>query len=84
MTWNGQERRKTARDGEMSVNTRELLIRIDERTNRMDTALFGSQGIDKRLRQVEQDGAAIKARAGVIATGISLIIAGLNYVFGKH
>lgn len=84
MTWDGQERRKKPREDGVSENTRELLIRIDERTNRMDSALFGEHGMDGRLRKVEQDSAAAKARSGVIAAAISFIVTGLGYVFGRH
>lgn len=82
--WDGQERRETARDGKVSHELRDLLIRIDERTNRMDAALFGDNGMDKRLRMVEQDSAATKAKSGVIAFVISAIITGISFFIGKR
>lgn len=68
----------------MDADTQELLIRIDERTKRMDAAMFGEQGMDKRLRQVEQDNAATKAKAGVIAFVISALITGAGILIGKR
>lgn len=81
--WDGQERRKTAREGVVDANTQELLIRIDERTKRMDAAMFGEHGMDKRRRQVEQDNAATKARSGIIAFAVSTVVAIIGIVLGK-
>lgn len=84
VTWNGQERRATAREESVSQELRDLLIRIDERTNRMDAALFGENGMDKRLRHVEQDNAATKAKSGIIAFIISTVIALAGIFLGKR
>lgn len=68
----------------MSHELRDLLIRIDERTNRMDAAMFGEHGMDKRLRMVEQDSAATKAKSGVIAFVISALITGAGILVGRR
>lgn len=89
MSWDGQERRR-AREGEVS-DTRDLLIRIDERTRNMDErqekfeqAMFGKGGHDERIRAVEQDSAATKAKSGVIAFVISVLITGIGIFIGKR
>lgn len=63
---------------------RELLVRIDERTLLWHEAMFGKNGLvsnqkelEVRIRSVEQDSAAIKAKAGLIAAGISIAIAAI-------
>jgi len=72
-------------------NSRDLLIRIDERTRNMDErqakleqALFGKGGHDERIRAVEQDSAATKAKSGVIAFVISAFITGVGILVGKR
>lgn len=68
----------------MDADTQELLIRIDERTKRMDAAMFGDNGMEKRLRGVEQDNAAIKAKSGVIAFVISVLVTIAGIILGKR
>lgn len=84
MNWDGQERRTTTREETVSQELRDLLIRIDERTNRMDAAMFGDNGMDKRLRHVEQDNAATKARSGIIAFVVSTVVAIIGILIGKR
>lgn len=50
----------------------------------MDAAMFGDNGMEKRLRGVEQDNAAIKAKSGVIAFVISVLVTIAGILIGKR
>lgn len=78
MSWDENDRRKG------DENTAVMLARIDERTQRMEVALFGQNGLEGRLRHVEQDNAATKAKSGVIAVVVSFVVTGIGWFLGKH
>lgn len=48
---------------------------LRERMDRMREGVFGKEGIDSRLRSVEGEVREIKAKAGLIAFIVSLVVA---------
>ncbi len=93
MTWDGQDRRKQERNPDMTGNIERALGRIEqkvdslhahitERVNGLHGSVFGQAGIEPRMRAVEMDNAATKAKAGVISLVISTAISGIGLWLG--
>ena len=51
-----------------------------DRIDRQGQAIYGSGGIEPRLRFVEQDMAVIKTKAGVVSAAVSTIIMVLGWL----
>lgn len=68
---NDLERAVGRLEGEIKSGFRDLAARID----RMHRGVFDDGGIEPRLRDVEYDMREIKTKAGLIATGVSIMVA---------
>ncbi|OHD26025.1 MAG: hypothetical protein A2Y38_02465 [Spirochaetes bacterium GWB1_59_5] len=70
MTESDLERAVGRLEGKIESGFKDLGNRMD----RMIDAIYGSEGIEPRLREVEGDVREIKAKAGMIAAIVSFVI----------
>lgn len=71
----------------MPDNIEHMLGRIEgkidalaERVERQSDGIYGRDGIEPRLRALEQDCAVMKTKAGFLAATISAVIAALSWL----
>lgn len=65
-------------EGKMEAGFKDMCARLD----RMNAAMFGESGVERRLRECEQSIGKINTQAGMIALFVSVIAAIAAWVVG--